>query len=387
MSGKSSFSKSMGENRRRVEEKIFSGATIATALASILYLVLSLVLNYWLFTILISTTSAVVYGAFFVLNRFFGWFERLVIPFMVYTGALVIALWIGVGGFYSDLPLFLIGSLLLFVMLAPNEGYQRFAVASVASIYLLLVILQYTMPDIILNTGTKPDVTRFNVVSTGVIGITVGIVARTFRRSHDRDREKLRITMAELNHRVKNNLNLVSSLIRLKDNELGQRVDLSDLEHRVGAIAAMYRRFQDQGTVSEVNLSPYLEEILSGVFSFSREKRVVIENLMHDMTVSSRQAVTLGLIVNEIATNALKYGFGGTDVGEFRISLYEDGNDIWVLTTEENGFPIPEQVDLANSTTLGLQLIHNLSEQLDGKIEMIREPHPKFILTFPIDPR
>lgn len=381
----SSFSNSRGGNRRRVEEKILSGATIATALASTLYLIISLVLNYWIFTIVISTTSVVVYGTFFVLNRFFGWFQRLVIPFMVYTGFLIIALWMGIGGFYSDLPLFLIGSLLLFVMIAPNEAHQRMAVASVALLYLLLVILQYAVPEMILNTGTQPDVTRFNVVSTGVMGIVVGMLARTFRRSHDRDREQLQNTMAELNHRVKNNLNLVSALVRLKDNELGERADLSDLEHRVDAIATMYRQFQDQGTISRVNLSPYLEEIISSVFSLSQEKRIVTENLVQGVTVSSRQAVTLGLIVNEIATNAVKHGFGGSDDGQFRISLSKEKNGTGVLTTEENGYPIPDHIDLATTNTLGLKLLYHLSEQLDGKIKMIRRPHPKFILTFPMD--
>lgn len=387
MSTQPSRNSSTGRDQTKVEEKVFAGTTFATALATTLYLVLSILLNYSLFWILVSVVSAVVYSTFFVLNRFYGWFERLMIPFMVYTGLLVITLWFGNGGFYSDFPLFLIGSVLLFIVIAPNETYQQIAVGYIAAIYLLLVILQFTVPEITLNPRTITEDVVFNVVSTGVIGICVGLVTSTLRRSYDKDRQRLKNAMAELNHRVKNNLSLVSALIRLKDGELGEQADLTDIESQVNSINTMYTRLQAQGTVSDVNLSLYLEEVLTGVFSLSREKRVVTENLMKDVTVSSRQAVTLGLIVSEIATNALKHGFGGNEVGRFRIHLSEGAHGIWFLTTEENGPPIPKDVDLANSSTLGLQLIQSLSEQLDGEIEMIREPHPKFILRFPIGAR
>ena len=189
--------------------------------------------------------------------------------------------------------------------------------------------------------------------------------------------------MKELNHRVKNNLLMINSLIHLKDTTLGEEVDLSDLAHQIDAIRIVHEKLYHSEDITHIEVHEYFSDILSAVFSLS-DKDVEIAANIEVAKLHARVAVPLGLIINEVATNAIKYGFMSKGKARFTIELREDGKqEQFVLTLSNTGNSFPADVDLGNPETLGLRLITALVGQLDGSIDLQRDPHPVFTIRFP----
>ncbi len=198
-----------------------------------------------------------------------------------------------------------------------------------------------------------------------------------------RSLEARELLMREMNHRVKNNLSLVSSLISLKDATLGERADLSDIRQQVHTIQTVHEKLQESADVMEVNLRIYLQDLLETLFTPFTELAVRVENSVPDVNVPARTAVPIGLIVNEAATNAIRHGFSsGNDTHTFSVDM-RTSSDNYVLVIANSGTPLPETVDVEKPPGLGLQLISALVSQLDGTLEVIRKPHPVFTIRFP----
>jgi two-component sensor histidine kinase len=191
--------------------------------------------------------------------------------------------------------------------------------------------------------------------------------------------------MKELNHRVKNNLLMISSLIRLKDDTLGTDIDLSDIERQITAIRIVHEKLYETENVSSIDMQDYLAEILTAVFSFYPED-VEKDIRMNTIVLDTKTAVSVGLIVNEIATNAVKHGFASGKKAKFVMEMFEDSqNKEYCLTLSNSGTALPEYIDICNPPSLGLQLINSLVGQLEGSIELKREPETTFIIRFPVE--
>jgi two-component sensor histidine kinase len=368
-----------------LEARVFTAVSGCASLAALAFLAVSLRLRYSVPIAGLSAVSALVYGLFFVWGRRSRSAKRVFFPFVVYTLVVVAGLWFGTGGFYSDVPVFFMATVVLFVTIAPDVFAQRVALAAAGALFVAFVIVQYAAPRLVFNVPTQSALTTANITSTAILATVVAVVTLAFKRSHDRDRREVRDLMSELTHRVTNNLSLVSSMILMKDHELGECADLSDLHARVNAVATMHDRMQHTDGVSQVRLGTYLGEILTAAFAQSSERTVSVVNQVPEVLISSRSAVILGLIVNEIAINATKYGFEGAESDEFRISLDETAGGDYVLITHETGPPFPDDIDFATAETTGLQLIRTLSEQIGGSAALGKQPHPSFRITFPRD--
>lgn len=186
--------------------------------------------------------------------------------------------------------------------------------------------------------------------------------------------------MKELNHRVKNNLLMVSSLIELKSNALGADVDLSDIERQIDAIRIIHEKLYQSEQVTCIDIGDYVQEILSTVFSFFPEP-VFIQNNIKNLSLDTKTAVSLGLIINEFATNAVKHGFVGGWEAVFRVDMDHNGEELSLIISN-SGAPFPQDIDIEQSVTLGLQLIQALTRQLGGHLELMRDPNPVFTLNF-----
>lgn len=187
--------------------------------------------------------------------------------------------------------------------------------------------------------------------------------------------------MRELNHRVKNNLAMINSLVSLKSATLEPVVDLSDISSQISAINIVHEQLFQTEAVSHINLRDYVQKLILTVFSFSQQP-VDIVNTIDEISIETKQAVPIGLIINELATNAIKYGFTAEEAG-FSVGLErQSAGKQLVLTVSNTGNPFPEEIDLDNPGTLGLRLITTLVEQLEGSIELRREPYPVFTFRF-----
>lgn len=182
-----------------------------------------------------------------------------------------------------------------------------------------------------------------------------------------REEEKA-VLLKELNHRVKNNLQMVSSLLSLQGNELqghpaAEAINAGRL--RVEALSLIHQKLYQDDVHTTININEYLEQLVANLFySFgsSFTPTMNIEPLEMDIDVS----IPLSLIMNELVTNALKYAYEGVDKPEMIISLsLADGN--YQLTIDDNGVGIDENKDISNS--FGLKLVRSLVTQLDGSLE------------------
>ncbi|MBN2051493.1 MAG: PocR ligand-binding domain-containing protein [Spirochaetales bacterium] len=198
------------------------------------------------------------------------------------------------------------------------------------------------------------------------------------------DQEKQYI-LKKMNHRIKNNLAMISSLVRLKNDNLPSSIDLTDLAHQVDAIIIVHDILYHTDDVSRIGIADYTRDLLDTVFSSFTEKAVNLAVEIGDFSLPTKTVVPLGLIINEIAVNALKHAFENTEKPLFSISLEASSDDDrFILAISNNGTPFPASIPIDNPTTLGLRLISALTEQLEGTLELIRSPETTFIIRFPV---
>lgn len=190
--------------------------------------------------------------------------------------------------------------------------------------------------------------------------------------------------MAELNHRVKNNLAMVSSLINLKSSALGDGVDLSDVRNQLEAIRAAHEKLSLTHGTLEIRVKGYITDILETVFSSMAKSEVRTEIRVDDVELPAKTAMTLGLIINEAATNAVQHAFEPGTSGEFAVELTGDAAARgYRLSLANSGKPVPACIDFENPDSLGLRLIAALSKQLGGTAALERGERTVLTVRFP----
>jgi len=194
--------------------------------------------------------------------------------------------------------------------------------------------------------------------------------------------------MSELNHRVKNNLTLVSSLVRMKEAELGESVDLSDVRGQIDAIGLVHEKLYSTGETNRIDLHAYLDDLLPSVLSFYPHGDVEIVNAIGEIHLSPARTALIGIIVNELATNAMKHGFDRSVPARFALDarVVRDGKDkeIVDLSVSNNGRPFSGPLSLDAPSTLGLRLVSTLTEQLHGEVSLAATPETTFRFRFPL---
>jgi PAS domain S-box-containing protein len=204
--------------------------------------------------------------------------------------------------------------------------------------------------------------------------------------------DKMRIK--EIHHRIKNNLQVISSLLDLQADKFGDekvRDAFKESQNRVVSMSLIHEElYKGEGT-DKLNFSAYLQKLAENLFqtySLSNKNIRLLTDLEEDAFFDMDTAVPLGIIVNELVSNSLKHAFTEGEEGEVRIRLCreEKKNGIrespFSLTISDNGKGIPENIELESLESLGLQLVSILVDQLDGKIEVKRAQGAEFKITF-----
>ncbi|MFP4483973.1 MAG: histidine kinase dimerization/phosphoacceptor domain -containing protein [Spirochaetaceae bacterium] len=188
----------------------------------------------------------------------------------------------------------------------------------------------------------------------------------------------------ELNHRVANNLAMLSALVDLKLLETTDGEDLREIQQHIAAIRRIHERLGRCTAHMDVELSEYLRDLVHSFFATFGAGKISIQEAMEPVTVSSSVALLLGLIVNEIATNAVKHGVAAGDSGTFVVELHQEpAEDRCRLVLANHGPPFPDDIDPATTQSGGLQLVWALVQQLEGTIELTKRPHPAFTIRVP----
>jgi PAS domain S-box-containing protein len=179
--------------------------------------------------------------------------------------------------------------------------------------------------------------------------------------------------MREVHHRVKNNLAMVSSLLSLKEETLAGVADLSDIQGQVSAIFTAYDMLSATDDATAVDLGSYVENLLAPLEKSYPSLRLSVD--ISDVSLPGQDAVTFGLIVNELATNALKHGRQpGEEMSLSVDHAFIESEGVHRFRVVNSGRPVPDSVDLNEPTTLGLRLVSTLVRQLGGTLTLHREP-------------
>jgi len=197
----------------------------------------------------------------------------------------------------------------------------------------------------------------------------------------DRALRQKTFLIQEVNHRVKNNLQIVSSLTRLK--ELSSNVDLSDVRGQIDAIRIVHEKLNVNEDVTHISFREQCDELLETIFASFASRKISVSNCVEDLKIPTRTAIALGLIVNELALNAIKHGFQGPAPATFKVEFLRDSSsEECLLAIENSGNPFPETLDIEHAESLGLRLIGSLVQQIHGTIELRRTPSPRFSIRF-----
>ena len=192
--------------------------------------------------------------------------------------------------------------------------------------------------------------------------------------------------LKEVHHRVKNNLQIIISLLNTQTDFLDNPSALNaiqDSRERMQAIALIHQKLYQQDHSTLINMHSYIHELISYLMSsFDNTGRIYFDLDIDEINLDVSQAVPLGLILNEAITNAVKYAFPRGGQGTVAVQLYQEGPRDILLRIADNGVGFPRNTDLSGRTSLGIQLMKLFAEQLEGELRLISEHGVEICLRF-----
>jgi len=178
--------------------------------------------------------------------------------------------------------------------------------------------------------------------------------------------------LKEIHHRIKNNLQVVSSLLATQSRHLHDPqavAAIRESQNRVQVMALLHQKLYQADNIGRVNLADYGREIVTYlVESFDRQQSVKTQLALAPVELETTLATPLGLIINEAVTNALKHAFPPPRRGTLTVSLTTLAPQLYQLTTTDDGVGLPPGFDLKRSRSLGMVIIKGLSRQIDGQL-------------------
>jgi two-component sensor histidine kinase len=219
-------------------------------------------------------------------------------------------------------------------------------------------------------------------------------VLKEQERKLDEAAEKQALLMREIHHRVKNNLQIVASLLNLQASRIRvpeARAEFAAARDRVRALATLHRHLYSQGELTSITMGSFLTELCGQLFDAMGERhggRIKLTIDAVDLEMSGDQAVPLSLVVTEAVSNAIKYAFPGGRTGHIGVFLSSDGVSA-ILVIEDDGVGIPAgrvETETGTRDGLGLQLIRGFAKQLKAELVVAQEHGTRYTLTIPLVP-
>jgi PAS domain S-box-containing protein len=223
---------------------------------------------------------------------------------------------------------------------------------------------------------------------SAILGIITDITKR--KEAEDQIRASLNekeVLLKEIHHRVKNNLQIISSMLNLQaiqimDDDL--KAVFKESMGRVQSMAIVHEKMYHSKDLSKIGFAEYINDLTRELFSsYGVDPSQIISRVnIEDIKLGVDIAIPCGLIVNELISNSLKHAFPNGEKGEISIDLNRDPDDNFKLMVCDNGKGFPENVDFTEMESLGLRLVNTLVEQLKGTIEMERSEGTRFKIEF-----
>ncbi|MDH7559361.1 MAG: PAS domain S-box protein [bacterium] len=223
-----------------------------------------------------------------------------------------------------------------------------------------------------------------------VAGVLAGIIQR--RRAEDQVKAALQektVLLKEIHHRVKNNMQVISSMLRLQAGYLSDPQALEvfqECQNRVRSMALIHESLYQSGNLARVGFADYVRRLASQLFQTYRVKAdgVELQVDVEDIYLGVDTAIPCGLIANELITNSLRHAFPDGRGGLVTVGLHRE-NGRYVLRVADDGIGFPKDIDFRNTDSLGLQLVNTLAGQLEGSVELVDNGKgTEFRVAFPV---
>jgi two-component sensor histidine kinase len=196
------------------------------------------------------------------------------------------------------------------------------------------------------------------------------------------------VLLKEIHHRVKNNLQIIASLLNLQSQYVkdeGTLAVIKDSQNRIKTMALIHEKIYQSKSLDRVDYEDYLEKITRSLFeSYGvSPKKIAMKIHAKNVVLHIDKAIPCSLIINEMLSNTFKHAFPNDRTGEVRIDVKLDGDTLRLLYSD-NGIGLPESVTLDRTESLGMQLISGLTQQLKGTVEIQRGGGTTFLIAFKV---
>ncbi|NYB52250.1 MAG: PAS domain S-box protein [Methanobacteriaceae archaeon] len=199
---------------------------------------------------------------------------------------------------------------------------------------------------------------------------------------HDKD-----MLMKEIYHRVKNNLMVISSLLNLQSSYIKDEEAkgiFKESQDRAHSMALIHERLYRSKDLKHMDFGDYIRSLAMDLFRtyVSDPSRIKLEMEVEDILIDINTAIPLGLIVNELLSNSMKHAFPRDKSGVIKVKFYKKDDESCILEVSDTGVGFPKDLELDKTESLGLQLVNNLTRQINGELELERTPGTTFRIRF-----
>jgi len=198
--------------------------------------------------------------------------------------------------------------------------------------------------------------------------------------------EEKKLLLREVHHRIKNNLNVATSLLTIQADRIENPEGKAALENARGRMMSMmliYDRLYRSGDFRHISAAEYISQLLDALSEQFASPLIRVERQLEDFLMDSNTLSPLGIILNELITNAYKYAFPSGRSGTISVRLSLKANGMAELMIADDGRGLPESFDENNSKGFGLFLIRALVDQIEGTLSLVRDKGTGFVILFP----
>lgn len=195
------------------------------------------------------------------------------------------------------------------------------------------------------------------------------------------------LLIKETHHRVKNNLQVISSLLNLQSEYIKDKTEkeyFRESQNRAKSMALIHELLYQSMKMGRIDFAEYVKTLVYDIYKSYRNNSEFIKLILElkPVTLDINTAIPCGLIINELVSNVMKHAFTPGKKGDLNINL-SSNNENLVLIIKDNGIGFPSSIDFKNTETLGLKLVNTLVDQINGKIEITADNGTEFRITFP----
>ncbi len=223
---------------------------------------------------------------------------------------------------------------------------------------------------------------------SGIIGVVTCYLVNIVKKNEAKVLAERELLVKEIHHRVKNNLQIVSSLFELQSETIqdkSTKTIVKEGQSRIKSIALIHQLLYQTDTVASIDFSKYITQLMSILHNTYKiaETKVIYFIDAQEIKLDIDTAVPLGLITNELITNAYKYAFIDKAHGRIEVNIYKQHNEM-VFSIADDGIGIPKSIEINSCETLGLKLVALLSRQIKARLEFKTDRGTEIIIHIPL---